>query len=50
MNWLITYTIENDYNAQQYQQIIKAGTYTEAYLLFSLSNDFIILDIQKYNI
>ena len=45
--WLITYSTVNDYNAQQYQQTIKARTYTEAYLLFSLSNDFIILDIKK---
>jgi len=43
--WLITYT--TDYNATQHTQKITAATYTEAYLLFSIGNDGIILEIKK---
>jgi len=43
--WLITYT--TDYNATQQTQTINAPTFTEAYLLFSICNDGIILDIKK---
>lgn len=45
--WLITYSTENDYNAPQYQKTIEARTYTEAYLLFTIGNNGIILDIKK---
>lgn len=45
MQWLITYT--SDYNQTQHTEILKASTYTEAYLYFSLCNDSIILDIKK---
>lgn len=47
MQWLITYCKISDYNAPQYTKTINASTYTEAYLLFSIGNDFIILDIKK---
>jgi hypothetical protein len=45
MDWLITYT--SDYDVTRQQLIITAATYTQAYLLFILRNDSIILDIKK---
>ena len=45
MQWLITYT--TDYNQTQRTQTITAPTFTEAYILFSMRNDGIILEIKK---
>lgn len=45
MGWLITYT--QDHNQTRQQETIIASTYTQAYLLFSIGNDFIILEIKK---
>ena len=50
MQWLITYT--KDYNQTQQQQIIIAGSYTEAYLIAYMQNGLnskpaAILEIKK---
>ena len=45
--WLITYIKVNDYNAPQYTEAVKAASYTQAYINFTIGNDFIILDIKK---
>lgn len=45
MQWLITYT--SDYDVTRNQLIIAAATYTAAYLLFTLCNDSIVLEITK---
>ena len=46
MQWLITYT--NDQNRTQQTQIIIAKSYTEAYLLFSVKNNYsIVLEIKQ---
>ena len=45
MRWLITYT--TDFNTTQNTQTIAAGSFTEAYLLFSIHYNGIILEIKK---
>lgn len=45
MQWLITYTTDN--GTSEHQQTISAATYTQAYINFSIGNNFIILDIKK---
>lgn len=45
MKWLITHT--SDYDTTREETIIAASTYTQAYLLFIIGNNSIILEIKK---
>lgn len=46
MDWIIIYTV--DYDVTRKQQIINAGSYTQAYIQFVLNYAGIILEIKKF--